>query len=197
MRVDRFEVLLLDQSTMHELKREWSKPELLKSIAWLKRMNARGHEVFIRPAGQHSLILVDALSAENLAAMRREGFEPSVVVECKPGMHQAWVALSARPVADRVRQLAAEALARGFRGVSPDSKAKDLGRLAGFTAYDAKRGQNLKRRFVLAQKGSSPIASNGEKLVLGIASTLRTLKLERDRKQMKAQQKGQDLGRSL
>jgi hypothetical protein len=44
-------VLVRDQTMGLELKREWTKPELLKSIAWLKRMNARGSEVFVRPAG--------------------------------------------------------------------------------------------------------------------------------------------------
>ena len=60
-----------------------------------------------------------SLTAERLAAMRRKGFEPAVVVEPKPGVYQAWVALSARPVVDQVRQLAAEGLARGFGAASP------------------------------------------------------------------------------
>jgi hypothetical protein len=192
----RFEVLLQDPKTKQELKREWTRPELLKSIAWLKRMNARGNEVFIRPAGQHNLVLLDALTAERLAVMRRKGFEPAVVVESKPGVYQAWIALSARPVADRVRLLAAEGLARGFGGVSPGSKAKDFGRLAGFTFGDRKGGLVMKRRFVLANEGISTTASNGGKLVAQIENTLRALELERDRKQMKAQQKGRDLGRS-
>jgi hypothetical protein len=194
MGVGRFEVLLRDQSTRHELKRVWTKPELMKSIAWLKRMNARGHDVFIRPVGQHSLVLLDALKAENLAAMRRKGFEPAAVVESQPGVYQAWVALSARPVADQVRELAAQGLARGFGGVSPYSKAKNFGRLAGFTFEDENRDLLMKRRFVLAHTGISTVSSNGEKLVAQIESTLRAL--DRDRKKIQAQQKGRDLGRS-
>jgi hypothetical protein len=196
MGVARFEVLLQDPKTKQELKREWTKPELLKSIAWLKRMNARGHEVFIRPAGQHNLILLDALTAERLAAMRRKGFEPAVIVESKPGVYQAWVALSARPVTDRVRLLAAEGLARGFGGVSSVSVAKDFGRLAGFTFGDGEGDLVMKRPFVLAHEGISTTASNGGKLVAQIENTLRALELDRDRKQMKAQQKARDLGRS-
>jgi hypothetical protein len=159
-------------------------------------LNARGHEVFIRPAGQHDLVLLDALTAENLAAMRRKGFEPAVVVESKPGVYQAWVALSARPVTDRVRLLAAEGLGRGFGGVSPGSKAKDFGRLAGFTFDDGNGDLVMKRRFVLAHQGISTTASNGGKLVAQIENTLRALELERDRKRIKGQQTSRDLGRS-
>jgi hypothetical protein len=70
MGVERFEVLVREQANGQGLKREWTKPELLKSLAWLKRMNARGSEVLVRPAGQHGLVLIDALDAEKLAVMR-------------------------------------------------------------------------------------------------------------------------------
>jgi hypothetical protein len=196
MGVDRFELLLRDQSTRHELKREWSKPELMKSIAWLKRMNARGHEVFIRPAGQHSLVLLDALNAENLAAMRRKGFEPATVIQSNPGVYQAWVALSTRLVAPNVRQLAAECLARAFVGASPNSAAHGFGYLAGFTFADAMRTPVVKRRFVLAHDRHSTIASNGEKLVAQIESTLRPPGFEWDRERLKGQREEKERGRS-
>jgi hypothetical protein len=196
MGVAHFEVLVRDQASRQELKREWTKPELMKGIAWLKYMNARGSEVFVRPAGQHGLVLIDALNAENLATMRRTGFEPAVVVESNPGTYQAWVALSARPVADHIRQLAAKGLTRSCGGVSPDSAAHGFGRLAGFTFDDDNHLPALKRCFVLAHEGLSTMAANGEKLVAHIESTLRALEVERDRKRTTAQQKGKDLGRS-
>jgi hypothetical protein len=197
MGVERFELLLRDQSTGQELKREWSKPELVKSIAWLKRMNSRGNEVFIRPAGPHGLVLLDRLKAENLAAMRQKGFEPAVVVESNPGIFQAWVALSARPIIDQVRQLAADGLARGFGAALPDATANGFGRLAGFTFDARKFDPVMNRRFVLAHEGQSTRASNGQKLVTQIESTLRALKVERSRQPtIRAQQKGKDQGRS-
>jgi hypothetical protein len=196
MGVERFEVLVRDQANGQELKREWAKPELLKSIAWLKRMNARGREVFVRPAGQHGLVLLDALNAEALAAMRRKGFEPAAVIESNPGAYQAWVALSARPVADQVRQLAADGLARGFNGTVPDLAVKAFGRLAGFTFDEVTRDREVSRRFVLAHEGRPTIAPNGEKLLSRIESALRALELERDRKRIKGQREG-ERGRSL
>jgi hypothetical protein len=196
MGVARFEVLVRDQVIGQELKREWTKPELLKSIAWLKRMNARGSEVFVRPAGQHGLVLLDELNAEALAAMRRKGFEPAAVIESNSGEYQAWVALSARPVAEPVRKLAAEGLARGFNGTAPDLAVNGFGRLAGFTFNDAMRDREMKRRFVLAREGSPTIASNGEKLLTQIESTLHVLELERDRKRIKGQREEKERGRS-
>jgi hypothetical protein len=188
-------VLLQDGKTKQELKREWTKPELLKSIAWLKRMNARGHEVFIDPAGQHNLVLLDALKEENLAVMRRKGFEPAVVIESKPGVYQAWVALSTHPVADHVRQLTGEGLTQVFGGGAPDWTAKNFGYLAGFTFDDVNRGPFRKKRFVLAHEGRSTSAPNGEKLLVQIESTLRALEHERDRKRTKEQGKGKATGR--
>jgi hypothetical protein len=94
--------------------------------------------------------------------MRRKGFEPAAVVESNPGEYQAWVALSARPVADPIRKLVAEGLARGFNGTAPDLPVKGFGRLAGFTFDDATLDYGMKRRFVLAHEGRPTIASNGE-----------------------------------
>jgi hypothetical protein len=53
MGVARYKVLLVDAKTKKEQLREWSAAELRRSVAWLKRMNARGHDVFVAPAGQH------------------------------------------------------------------------------------------------------------------------------------------------
>jgi hypothetical protein len=47
MGVERFDVLIRDATNGATIKREWGKAELLRSVAWLKRMNARGHDVYI------------------------------------------------------------------------------------------------------------------------------------------------------
>jgi hypothetical protein len=171
MGVERFEILVRDNTTKYELKREWSKPEIMKSLAWLKRMNARGCEVLVRPAKQHGLVLIDALTAGHLATMHRKGFEPSVVIESKPDVYQAWIVVSARPITDQVRQLAVEGFVRSVGAVVPDSEAKDFGYLAGFTCYD-QRDPVGKRRFVLAHYGDMTVASSGERL-LGMIEKLR------------------------
>src|SRR5216683_8011569 len=45
----------------------------------------------IRPAGTHSLSLIDDLTADAIERMRADGFEPAVVVETSPNNFQAWL----------------------------------------------------------------------------------------------------------
>ncbi|WP_258370320.1 RepB family DNA primase, partial [Serratia marcescens] len=72
---------------------EWSAAEVLQNTPWLKRMNAQGNDVYIRPAEQerHGLVLVDDLSEFDLDDMKAEGREPALVVETSPKNYQAWV----------------------------------------------------------------------------------------------------------
>jgi hypothetical protein len=57
--VERFDVLLCDATSGATITREWSKAEMLRSVAWLKRMNGRGNNIFVRPSGEHNLALLD------------------------------------------------------------------------------------------------------------------------------------------
>jgi hypothetical protein len=53
--------------------------------------NAKGGHIYVRPAGTHSLSLIDDLSAEAIERMKVEGFEPALVVETSPNNFQAWL----------------------------------------------------------------------------------------------------------
>jgi len=88
MGVSRYEIVLIDAKCKKEQRREWSVVELARSVAWLKRMNARGNDVFVRPVGEHGLVLLDGLRDEMLTTMRSEGFDPAVVVQTEPGRYQ-------------------------------------------------------------------------------------------------------------
>ncbi len=72
--MQRFEVGIREGKTGQMMNREWSRAELEQSAAWLKRMNAKGNDVYIRPAGDHGLVLVDDLKAQTLERMKAEGF---------------------------------------------------------------------------------------------------------------------------
>src|SRR5580693_6077548 len=65
--------------------------EIEGAIKWLRHENGKGAHIYIRPAGTHSLSLVDDLSADAIEQMKAEGFEPSVVVETSPNNFQAWL----------------------------------------------------------------------------------------------------------
>jgi hypothetical protein len=102
------------------------------AIKWLRHQNAKGAHIYIRPAGNHGLSLIDDLSDEALKRMTAEGFEPAVVVETSPGNFQAWInhgqileaAMSTR---------AAKQLAQYFAGDLSSADWRHFGRLAGFT----------------------------------------------------------------
>src|SRR5258706_18469 len=78
---DQFEVGIRDSQTGKMMMREWSSEEVKKSIPWLKHMNGLGHDIYIRPHGSQGVVLVDDLKADELARMRRDGYEPAVVTE--------------------------------------------------------------------------------------------------------------------
>lgn len=182
MPAERFEVLLRNEATGQTVKRAWTKPELMKGVQWLKRMNAMGNDVYVRPAGQHGVILIDGLKAENLSAMVRKGFEPAVTVESRPGAFQAWVTLSNQPVPDQVRHLAAAGLAKAVGGTPAGLGSEEYGRLAGFTFHDAQSRPGETRRFVLAHEGRKGPSSNGSLYLDHIDRARRRRTVEQGRK---------------
>ncbi len=60
--VDKFDILLTDKNNQ-KIHKTWHKFEFRKGIAWLKRMNARGYSVEIKPHGnEHGLVLIEKFS---------------------------------------------------------------------------------------------------------------------------------------
>src|SRR6266851_8765826 len=106
--------------------------EIAEAIKWLRHENAKGAHIYVRPAGAHSLSLLDDLSAEAIERMKVEGFEPAVVVETSPNNFQAW--LNHGQVLDAAMSTrAAKQLAERF-GADPSSADwRHFGRRAGFT----------------------------------------------------------------
>ena len=75
------------------LMRTWSKAETLQAMPWLKRENAKGADVYVRPAGETNagLVLVDDLNRGQLARMKAAGLTTASVTETSPDNFQAWV----------------------------------------------------------------------------------------------------------
>lgn len=133
MGVEVFEVGLFKPGAAPEMiPRTWDKAALLRSIGWLKHQNSQGRNIYIRPKGEHSLSLIDDLTRESVDRMKREGFEPCVVVETSPGNFQAWVN-HGRVLAKAESTAAARALAERFGGDKGAADWRHFGRLAGLT----------------------------------------------------------------
>src|SRR2546427_2452052 len=91
MGATRFEIGVFDPSSEQMILRTWDRDTVLKSVAWLRYENLNGRNIYIRPAGEHHLSLVDDLKSAAIQKMKKEGFVPAVLVETSPGNFQAWL----------------------------------------------------------------------------------------------------------
>lgn len=138
MDTDHFEVGLFKPGANAEmLLRTWDRQTLTQSIPWLKFQNADGRNIYIRPKGEHSLSLVDDLSAESLERMKHSGFTPALIVETSPDNFQAWLN-HGRALPKDTSTAAARALAEKFGGDPGSADWRHFGRLSGFTNRKAR-----------------------------------------------------------
>lgn len=114
------------------LPRTWDAKTILDSLSWLRWQNSQGRNVYIRPAGEHPLSLIDDLTADAVKRMKDEGFMPSAVVETSPGNFQAWVN-HGEVLPKALSTAAARALAAKFGGDKGAADWRHFGRLSGFT----------------------------------------------------------------
>jgi hypothetical protein len=148
----RYEVLVVNARTREQMMRAWGTSELLNSVKWLKRMNAQGSDIYIRPLDGPELMLVDGLDAEALERMRSKGLAPAAVIETAPGRLQAWVKLSEHPLPERLRKPTVSGLAHIFPQVA------EHGWLAGFTNHQVESNTAGRRPFVLGQQYTGKVA---------------------------------------
>ncbi len=136
-----YEVGVLDRGRDAMLDRVWDAARVEASIAWLKRQNARGDEIYIRPRGSVGLLFVDDLAAAGVARLRADGLAPAVVVESSPSNFQAWVRVADAPIAPALASAAARELAARYGGDPQSAAWRHYGRLAGFTNRKPSRRQ--------------------------------------------------------
>jgi RepB DNA-primase from phage plasmid len=129
---ERFEVGVFDASTERMIPRVWKRDTVLKSIAWLRYENLNGRNIYIRPAGEHHLSLVDDLKGVAIQKMKRDGFVPAVLVETSPGNFQAWLN-HGKQLQRSLSTAVAKSLAAEFHGDLGSADWRHFGRLAGFT----------------------------------------------------------------
>jgi hypothetical protein len=132
MRAELFEVGVFDAANEQMILRTWAKEIAFKSIAWLRFENLKGRSIYIRPAGIHSLSLVDDLKAKDIKTMKAEGFAPALVVETSPDNFQAWLQHS-RTLDQALSTAVAKTLAKRFHADQGSADWRHFGRLAGFT----------------------------------------------------------------
>lgn len=148
---------------------------MVAAVPWLKRMNARGSDIHVRPVDGPELLLIRPLQASHLEAMRLRGLEPAAIIEASPGQFQAWLKLAEQRLLDEKREM----LIRTFSG--RDADLHGYGRLAGFTNQHIDPDALGRQPYVLAHKTTGKIAPGAEKLLDVVAERMRNEKLELQR----------------
>ena len=155
----QFVVRLVQARDGKQETRQWSGLELLRSLAWLKRMNARGYDVTVRPAGPHGLLLLDGLQEADLQRLDARGWQSAAVVEVQHGRFQAWIKLSRHPVADALRGQAASRLASDLCRSASAITVAEFGALAGLTCHAPHMAEGPAARYALLQASGGTVAT--------------------------------------
>jgi hypothetical protein len=152
MGADRYEVVITHSKTGQQTKREWSAADLMAGVQWLKRLNARGGDIFVRPLGGPELRLIASLDADGVDKLGRSGLAPAATVETRPGRFEAWVKLSDHPLPPSLPDALLARLTRGF------GEAGLYGRLAGFTNQQADVDTAGRHPFSLLHNATGQVA---------------------------------------
>ncbi len=91
MACDYFDIGILRPDGRMLLREAWTVRQIEEAIQRLRRENARGAHIFVRPHGAHALSLVDDLGVDAIARMTDAGFQPALVVETSPQNFQVWL----------------------------------------------------------------------------------------------------------
>jgi hypothetical protein len=180
MQVGRFEIGIRDGQTGRMLIRTWTPKETLKAIPWLKRENAKGADIYVRPAGEQNpgLILMDDLTRGAVEQLKRDQLAPAAVIETSPDNFQAWIRLSGQSLAPAVATTAAKHLAQEYGSDPGSADWRHFGRLAGFTnrkpLHQDERGHSP---YVLAHECSGQAAPQGPQRVQEAQEVVRQAEL--------------------
>lgn len=117
------------------MSRTWKVEDIdSKKLRWLKRMNCKHENIYVRPkaADMGRLVLIDDIGIEDIEQMKNDGLSPALVMETSEHNYQAWIKLD-RDVDIPTRTEIARYLARKYDGDPGSADASHFGRLAGFT----------------------------------------------------------------
>ena len=173
----KFEVGLFKSDKTSEgrpvmILRTYKPQDVLQSVARFKFENCRGANVFIRPAGEHNLSMVDDLTGDSIRRMTKSGFAPALVVETSPGNFQAWLK-HPRILPKELSTAVARSLANEFGGDTGAADWRHFGRLAGFTNRKPRhQGEDGLFPFVMVREASGTVYDVANRFISEVESTL-------------------------
>lgn len=160
MACQQFEVGVSGSQGQPFMERLLSAEAVMTSMGWLKHRNANGANIYVRPFGSIGLVLVDDVTPTALKRLYADDLAPAAVVLTSRDNYQTWVRVSANPIGDDLARATAGELARRYGGDLNAARARQYGRLAGFTNRKPKHRQADGRypfvRFVVGRRGVAP-----------------------------------------
>jgi hypothetical protein len=131
---DRYEVMLTrrraNDGRLDRQHRRWDGAEITRSVSWLKRMNAQGWDVMLRPEKNQGFVILDQLNKRQVDRMRADGLSPALVLNTHQSRYQAWVRLDDAAIPHGEALAAAQIMAQTYHC---NAHSWQYGRLAGFT----------------------------------------------------------------
>lgn len=162
-------------------ERLWTTAQLSQptTVRFLRVRNREGCDVYLHPyAGDcnpgYILVDLDCRGPAVVETMRAAGHEPCVVLQTSPGNLQAWVRISATPIAAAVASQIGKRLALAYGGDLASTDWRHLGRLAGFTNQKPqRRDARGYPRWVRVMHARAGLASQAAALLDAAAQHLR------------------------
>jgi hypothetical protein len=150
--------------------RKWTAEQVEKAVGWLKRMNAMGYDIFIRPAAPtektaQPFVFVDDIDQRTVDRMGKDGYPFAVLNESSPGRFHGWVRIAAAPLDREEVSRAGRLLAEAY-GADPNSADwRHYGRVAGTTNRKPSRATPRGAPFVMLRSASGTQAPAGAELL--------------------------------
>lgn len=154
-----FEIGILNQKTGKMMISKVGAGQILEQVARLKRENARGNNIYVRPDrdSAHPYLLMDDLSQQQLDELTREGFSFSLLLETSPNNHQLLIKLP-QPLVAAERKQIERALQKRFGSDPGSADGQHFFRLGGFTNRKPKHEKGGRFPYVLVkQANQSPL----------------------------------------
>lgn len=182
MDCERYEVGIRDASTGQMMHREWSGPEIERNLGWLKRMNAQGNDIYIRPHAEerHGLVLVDDIDGVTVETMADDGLQAACVVETSPKNLQAWVRVENAPTGQIRAEIGRICVER--YGADAGCVGHHYGRLAGMTNRKPEHEQHGRSPYCLCRNSSGVVASASAELVAQASQRIETRQRAQERR---------------
>ncbi len=163
---ERFEIGIYDRQRDSMRNQELGKSEVLEKLPWLKRENAQGKDIYIRPLGSQGLVFFDDLNQKKLSSLVQAGFQPALAIESSPYNFHGWIRVSLNPIETDLASAICQYLAARYGGDKDSADWRHYGRLAGFTnrkpAYVDRAGNYP---YVLLKSSVGKLADQANRLI--------------------------------